>query len=128
MSNKWLEYIKLIPEGIKNAPSVVEGIVNTVKMDYGSLDEDKKEEIIRRRVICEGCPFNSMNAQVSPEYKEVTGRHYTSDREDFHCSFCGCPIQTRTATLGKPCGINTWNKNHKDKQLALKWDVYGKSN
>lgn len=126
--SKIIEYLKLLPEGLKNAPAVLEGIVNTVKMEYGALDDAKKEEIIRRRVICQGCPFMSKNATHSSEYEEVVGKHYSSDREDEHCTFCGCPIETRTAALIKPCGIATWNKNHKDRQLTLKWESYGKSN
>lgn len=122
--SRLIEYIKLLPEGLKNAPSVVEGIVNNVKLEFGTLDEDKKEEIVRRRVICKGCPFMSENAKSSKEYKELLGSSYTSDRTDEHCTFCGCPLETRTASLTKPCGISSWNKNHKDNTLTLKWEAY----
>lgn len=126
--SKFLEYVKLLPSGLANAPAVLEGIVNSVKIEYGALDDDKKEEIVRRRVICEGCPFNSYNAQTSEEYKELVGKNYFTDRDDIHCAFCGCPLGTRTATLSKPCGIASWNKNNKDNQIPLKWKPYGKGN
>lgn len=124
--SKWTEYLKLIPEGLKDSTSLIEGIVNNVKLSYGALDDNKKEEIIRRRLICEGCPFQSNNATTSPEYKELTGTHYSSDRDDKHCTLCGCPIETRTASLNKACGIASWNKNHKDKKLPLKWESWKK--
>jgi hypothetical protein len=122
--SKWSEYLRLLPEGLKNIPSIIEGVLNDVNLEYGSLDEDKREEIVRRRIICKGCPFMSENAKTSPEYKELTGSNYHTDRDDEHCTFCGCPIDTRTAALSKPCGINSWNRNHKDKPLTLKWEPY----
>lgn len=121
--SKWVEYLKLIPEGIKNPQAILEGVINDVKFSYNLLDEDKKEEIIRRRLICEGCPFMSENAKTSSEYKEVTGTNYKTQRKEEHCSFCGCPLKTRTASLDKTCGISAWNKNNKE-QLPLKWDVW----
>lgn len=125
--SKLTEWLKLIPEGIKDAPSLIEGVINDVKLEYGTLSEDAKEEIIKRRLICKSCPFNSENSRTSNEYKEVTGSNYGASREDLHCAFCGCPISTRTASLSKACGITAWNKNHKNK-LPLKWEVYGKNN
>lgn len=118
------EYLKLIPEGLKNPIAILEGVVKDVKLSYNLLPEDKKEEIIRRRLICEGCPFINKNAKTSFEYKELTGAHYTSQRKEEHCSLCGCPLKARTASLNKPCGISAWNSAYKEKQIPLKWDVY----
>ena len=117
------EYAKLIPRGIPNISQIVNGIVNNVEMKYGGLREEERDEIIKRRVLCETCPFNSLNA--SDEYFEVTGEHYVSKRGDFHCSFCGCPIEIRTASLDSNCGIEYWNTISENK-LPLKWKKYGK--
>ena len=68
--NKYLEYIKLLPKGLANIDKVFEGIVNETKLKYKTLSEDQQAEIIRRRVICQACPLNSINALESKEYKD----------------------------------------------------------
>lgn len=126
MSNidKYIEYIKLLPKGIPNINSILKGIVNDVELRYKLLSEDNKNEIIRRRLICETCPFNSTNAKTSDEYFILTSNHYDSSRKDKHCSFCGCPINIRTASLCSNCGIEEWNDLNKDKFIELKWETY----
>jgi len=121
--SKIKEYVKLIPRGIPNITKIVSGIVSNVELKYGFLREDERLEIIRRRIICEGCPFNNRNASSSEEYLKVTKGHYDSKREDFHCSFCGCPIEIRTASLQSDCGIEYWNSINKN-TLPLKWEKY----
>lgn len=121
--NKLLEYMNLIPKGIANADKIIEGIANEVKMKYGGLAEDKQNEILRRRVICAGCPYMSENATTSEEYKELVGKHYETSREDDHCTFCSCPILTKTASLSSNCGIEYYNKTREVK-LPLKWERY----
>lgn len=122
--SKLTEYLSLIPKGLPNAGEIVSALTNEVYLKYNKLPEDEKEEILKRRVICETCPFNSQNAKSSQEYKSLTGSNYKTNRTDLHCSFCGCGIKTRTAGLGADCGISTWNKDNPNKQLPLKWTKY----
>lgn len=122
--SKWKEWINLIPEGVKNLSGVVDGILTDAAITLHLMDEDKRDEIVKRRIICAGCPFMSERAKTSQEYLEVTGHHYKTKRTDEHCSFCGCPIKTRTASLSANCGISSWNKKNPEKQLPLKWEAY----
>lgn len=122
--SKLTEYLALIPKAIPNALEIGNAIVNDVKLKYGHLEAHKKEEIVKRRIICETCPFNSRNAKTSEEYKELTKEHYKTDRTDLHCSFCGCQVYTRTAALNAECGIYAWNQKNPDNKLSLKWHKY----
>ncbi len=121
---KWIEYLRLVPEGLKNVDQIIHSLVNEVKMKHGTLPEDQQEEILRRRIICAGCPFMSANADTSIEYKILAGENYTTQREEDHCTFCGCSIKTRTAALDANCGIERWNSDHPDKMMQLKWSKY----
>jgi hypothetical protein len=114
--SKLTEYLKLIPAGIDNLPAVVEGIRNNVKLENGTLTQDEEDEIIRRRLICSTCPFMSLNAVAAGTYK--------TNRTDAHCTMCGCPIKTKTASLASDCGIATYNARNLDNQLQLKWEKY----
>lgn len=111
-----LDYIKLIPLGLKNPWQVLEGIVNNVKLDHGNLSQDIQEEIIRRRVICKSCPFMSKNVE------HLTGIKF-SRKEDF-CTLCSCPILTKTASMSSSCGAATYNANHPENLQEVKWDSY----
>ena len=115
------EYLKLIPRGIPNSISIIQGIINNVHLKHGTLSEEYRDEIIRRRICCTTCPFNNINAKTSEEYFSLTGEHYKTKRTEDHCNFCGCPIDIKTASLHVNCGIETWNEDHLDNQLELKW-------
>ena len=99
--SKYLEYMKLLPKGLANIDKVFEGIVNETKLKYKTLSEDQQEEIIRRRVICQACPLNSINALESKEYKDLFGVNYKTDREDEHCSICSCNIALKTSSISR---------------------------
>lgn len=114
------EYMKLIPKGIQNADKIVKGIINSTNLE--NLPEEQKDEIIKRRVICQGCPYMSENAKTSPEFYELLGYNYTTARPDKHCTFCGCPLSFRTASLEKNCGIEDWNEANPTHPLELKWN------
>lgn len=116
--SKLKEFINLLPKGIKNADGIVEGLVNKVKMEYDFLSDEEVEEITRRRLICQSCPFNSFNAKTSEEYQKAFGKPYTSDREDLHCSVCTCVIDIKTACLDCQCGIQDEKETE---NLELKW-------
>lgn len=122
--SKITEYIRLLPRAIPNADKIVQAIITNVQYRNGTLSEDKKAELVRRRVICEGCPFMSKNSSTSEEYLTLVGKHYNSVRSEPHCSFCGCGITKRTASFGSNCGIETWNEENPDKQIPLKWTKY----
>lgn len=122
--SKFSEYLSLIPKGLKNPEALIEGWANEIKLQFGTLREDEREEILRRRVICNTCPFNSINAKASPEYKELYGVNYKTNREDLHCAHCSCPVASKTASLTSDCGITSYNAIHQDKQIDLKWKVY----
>lgn len=122
--SKLSEYLSLLPRGLKNPEKVLEGITNEIKLHYNTLPEDQKNEILRRRAICEGCPFMSENAIKSEEYFKMTGHHYETKRTDKHCSSCGCPLQTKTASLATDCGLTVLNEKFPDKAVPLKWLKY----
>lgn len=121
MSNL-IEFLKLIPKGLPHADKVLEGVVNQVKMKFKSLSEEEQNEIIKRRLICQSCPFNSYLAKESKEYKELTGSNYQPKKDGLHCSFCGCPYETRTASLSSNCGAEEWNNENPNNQIELKWE------
>lgn len=117
MLSKIKEYISLLPKVIDNADLIAEGIYN--KLAESSLTEDEKLEIIKRKLICEGCIYNSKNAV---NIKEL---NYKTTREDDHCIQCGCNIELKTHSLKSKCGIDAYNRRNPNKpQLALKWDTY----
>jgi len=118
MIGRFIEFLKLVPRGIKNADKILEGIVNNVKLNNGTLPEDEQEEIIRRRLICATCPFTSSNAVTN------TALNYKTDRIDEHCIHCGCPIATKTASLEANCGIEIYNANNPTTPMKLKWESY----
>lgn len=105
---------------IQNADKIVEGIQTNTKLKNGNLPEDEQEEIIRRRVICAGCPFQSFNAQKLGIYR--------GDRTDEFCTACSCDIEWKTSCLSCQCGLSAHNRRNPKNQLPLKWDVYDKNN
>ena len=118
MLGRFIEYLKLVPKGIKNADKILEGIINNVKLEAGSLPEEEQAEIIRRRLICATCPFTSSNAVVNKAL------NYKTDRPDEHCIHCGCPIMTKTASLSANCGIEIFNAKNPETPMPLKWTAY----
>lgn len=119
-----LELLKMVKQGVKNPHLVLEGMYNSAKMEYGQMEQDQIDEIVRRRLICDGCPYMSKNAMKSPEYFELFGKHYSTSRNDDHCSLCSCPIRTLTASLSAECGLHVYNEKNKDKQKELNWTNY----
>lgn len=109
------EYLKLIPLGIKHREEIVNSVMNKVKKNLNLLTEGEQDEIIKRRLICMECPYNSDNA-VKEGYK--------SRRVDSHCIMCSCNINFKTECLMCNCGIDTWNMNNPNEKLPLKWETY----
>ena len=125
--SKISEWIKLAYKGLPNIDKIAEGIINDVKLAHNNLPEDEQEEIVRRRLICQQCPLNSLKARDSAEYYQLYGSHYEAKRTDLHCSICGCPVDTRTASLSANCGLEEYiNNNNNEIKQELKWKKYEK--
>lgn len=111
--NKWLEYMHMIGKGIKSPMQVIEGVTNSIKMEYGLLPQEEQDEIIRRRLLCASCPMMSKN-RIG----------YASSRTDEHCTLCSCPILTKTASLDTSCGAKTYNEKHPEDAKPILWEKY----
>lgn len=122
--SKFVEIMKLLPEGLKNPESILQGYVNNIKLKNNKLPEDEALEIAKRRIICDSCPFLSTNAKTSKEYKELTGEDFHTDRTDPFCTFCGCNKNLKTASPTENCGAEHWNKENPGKEIELKWFKY----
>ena len=120
------EYTILIKRGIYNIDKVLAGFVNNIRHKYNLLSIDKIKVMTKRIEICKNCPYNSINAQTSFEYKTLTGMHYFSVRPKVHCSLCGCKLDYKVQSLRSNCGIEVWNEENKQNQLELKWTRYQK--
>ncbi len=132
MTNKIIEYLKLLPKGITNPLQIAEGWKNSAlahlkSLGINTLSDEEYEEIVRRRVICDGCPYNSINARTSKEYKELTGTNLKTSRTDVFCSLCECPLVSKTSCFTCECGVSEWNLKNQNRKIPLKWGVW-KSN
>lgn len=121
MFNRIKEYAKLIPKAITNFDNITEGAINALLFRHNRLPDDEMDEIKRRRKICDGCPFLSSNAVSNPAI------NYKTDRFDEHCILCGCPKETKTASLNSNCGIESFNETSPDSKMELKWTSYNKT-
>lgn len=121
------EYLRLVTLGLKNPKLVISGWLNYIKENVGNLPEEDVKIILDRRIICSTCPFNSLNAKDSPEYKQLFGEHYTTNRSDEHCSVCTCPLAAKTASLDSNCGLEDYNEEHPDNLQILKWTSKNKT-
>jgi hypothetical protein len=119
--NPFLDYMKLLKQGVKNADKIIEGISRKTLNEFNLLNDDDRHRIADRMDICLNCPYNSRLARTSSEHLELTGVPYATGRAELHCSLCGCVIEFKTACLSCNCGIETWNERHPDKKLELKW-------
>jgi len=120
------EHLEVALHGIQNIDKVVESRFNSAKDFFNKLEPDKKEESERRLEICLTCPFNSVNAKSSLEYKNLMGKSYETTRSnhDLHCSFCGCPIDKKVLAMTDMCGVYYFNVENPAKALPLKWERY----
>jgi hypothetical protein len=99
---------------LKNPEKIIEGWYNDARFEKGDLEDHLMAEIIRRRAICAECSFNS---KFFPP----------TERNDEHCTCCGCPIVKKTASFESSCGLEDHNKNNPDDQKELKWTWYDKN-
>lgn len=122
--NIFKEYYRLGKAGVKNLPLIFDGAKTKLMDRFKLLNEDEKQELIRRMDICLNCPYNSENALKSDEYKALFGKKYDHHRPDLHCSLCGCNLELKTASLESACGIRSHNQNYPNHQLEEKWQEY----
>lgn len=113
------EYLKLLPKIRENSQKIIQGIITNVKITLHTLKEEEQDEVVRRRVICAGCPFQSNNAKTDPS------QNYKTERFDVHCTMCQCNIELKTACLDCNCGIEAWNNEYPNNKMPLKWEKYG---
>lgn len=118
---KLQDIINTVSNGLKHPESVLEGWVNDIKMENGSLTENEINLILKRRIICEECPLNSIKAKTSKEYFDLYGSHYESSLDFLHCSICSCPIKKKTACISCHCGLTEYNDKNPDNFQNLKW-------
>ena len=72
--SRFTEYLKLIPEGIPNGLSIIKALANDIRMENNSLEQDKVDIILKRRLICKSCPLMSLNVlKDQTKYKELFG-------------------------------------------------------
>lgn len=119
--SKLSEILSLIPKSFKNPLEIIEGWKNDYKMENDKLTDEQVEVILKRRAICESCPFNSTNAKTSQEYKDLYKENYKTDLNFLHCAICSCPITKKTACLHCQCGIGEYNLKNPNNKQALKW-------
>lgn len=110
-------YIKLIPLAIKNREEIVEAVLTKAKRTLHKLPPEEQDEIIKRKLICATCPYNSKNAKEDG---------YVTDRVDDHCIHCSCNIDFKTECLSCRCGVEVWNKNNPKDKLELRWKSFKK--
>ena len=122
--NLFKEYLSISKKGLRNADKILHGLTNKVAYRFRLLSDEKKEVISTRMDICLGCPYNSINARISQEYEQLTGKHYDTSRPELHCSLCGCILELKTSSLSSDCGIVDWNEDNPEKQLEPKWTQY----
>src|SRR5687767_1244723 len=98
--SKFSEYLSLMPSIWQNKEKILEGVINVVKELHGDLPEDVQKEIVRRRILCESCPFFSLNTiNDDTEYQRLYGKKFTDKRTDAYCVVCGCKERVKTASM-----------------------------
>jgi hypothetical protein len=114
------EYLTVIKNGIQNGDKIIEALAVAATVKNGKISEGAMAEILKRKDICEGCPFNSKNAKKSGTY--------ASNLPYEHCILCTCRLggdDTKEYCLSCQCGISVWNEKHgPTQQMELKWGPY----
>lgn len=127
------EYVDLVKNGVKNGDKIIEAIRTSAKVkeqekrkDLGlppeenEISDEAVAEIMRRKEICAGCPFNSQNAAAQ--------RGYSSALPFTHCTLCKCRIgddDSKEYCLSCTCGVEAWNnRNPHLKPMELKWTAF----
>lgn len=116
------EYLSAVKAGIENGDKIIEALWVSAQIKQGNtnITPEAVAEIMRRKDICAGCPFNSVNAKEQ--------RNYSSSLPYDHCTLCQCRIggdNTKEYCLSCNCGMKAWNERNPDKpQMELKWTAF----
>lgn len=116
------DYLKVLPEGMRHWKDLAQSLKTELRKNLGDLSDEEIEEITRRRLICESCPFNSKNAKDNPAI------NYKNNRLDDHCILCSCNIHLKTECLDCNCGIEVRNAANPKQFMDLKWKIFNKTN
>lgn len=123
--NRLLEYISLIPSAWENKEKIVEGMINNVRLNHGTLLQEEQDEIVRRRLICESCPLMSLNLKKDDaKYQKLFDKPFETDSKEKFCGVCKCPINIRTSSLSASCGLETYNNSNTENKQPLKWESF----
>jgi len=118
--SKVKDWLKVVKAGIKNGDKIVEALwISTQMKNEGVVSAEAVAEIMKRKEICAGCPFNSANCEAHGLRK--------LDVPFQHCIHCACRIggdDTKEYCLSCNCGITEWNKEFPDRQMDLKWSAF----
>jgi hypothetical protein len=114
------EYTEVIVNGIQNGDKIVESLVTGAKVRNKTISTELLAEILKRKEICKGCPFNSLNALKDGVYKTTL---------DFqHCILCKCRIgyeDSKEFCGSCECGAAAFNKmNPHLPPIEVKWTAF----
>lgn len=118
--SKLADYLKVVKAGIKNSDKIIEALwVSTQIKNDGVVSEEAIAEIMMRKEICAGCPYNSENA---PKHglKPL-------DVPFQHCIHCACRIggtDTKEYCLSCNCGLTEWNKVNPEHYIEPYWSSF----
>ena len=127
------EYVELVKNGVQNGDKIIEAIRTSAKVkeqekrkDLGlaaevdDISDEAVAEIMKRKEICAGCPFNSKNTAKL--------RNYSSVLPFTHCTLCKCRIgenDSKEYCLSCTCGAESWNnRNPHLPPMELKWTAF----
>jgi hypothetical protein len=113
------DYTEAVINGLQNGDKIIEGLIigAKVKNGTGEITPEELAEILRRKEICEGCQFNSKNAEAKGTYSSTLA--YT------HCCLCKCRIgydDSKEYCLSCNCGAEAFNEaNPHLRPIEVKW-------
>jgi hypothetical protein len=96
--SKFKEFFNMREKIWKNLPNIAEGFYNAFLDDLDVLPEEKKKEAEHRIETCTGCKYMSYNAKAQGLS--------TTEREDPHCTICGCLMKKKAFSFSEECPLN----------------------
>lgn len=117
------EYLQVVKLGIQNGDKIIEALAISAQVKNKEITDDALAEILKRKDICLGCPFNSKNAKEA--------KTYNSSLPYEHCILCQCRIgydDSKEYCLSCTCGVTIWNEKHPNQQMEVKWQAFNKNN
>ena len=124
---KLTQFLLLAKKGLPNIDKIAEGYLNNVKEKNNLLTQEQAEEIVKRKLICEQCPFFSLNAfKDDTEYQKLLGKPFDKEsrKGESFCSICGCPEKVKVYSFSANCGLEDYNEEHPENIQPLKWTAF----